>query len=209
MRQIPLRPFLFMVVVGAAACAKGPVAPTATTQTSVAPTAITISGTTTLHHPGDTGRLDAVVTFADGTTRTVTADAGWTIDRGNIVSVLRGALTARAYGQCYVTVTYGPVSARALVRVIPDGMFLLSGRVTEDSGLPLWQARVCITMSTDQMGATTDTQGFYMLPARGDSEVRVEADDFEPQLKRVTVPRDDQLDFRLAINCRGFGGTYV
>lgn len=87
-------------------------------------------------------------------------------------------------------------------------MFLVSGRVTEESGMTLWQARVRISSSTDHMSTTTNLRGVYMLPARGDSEVRVEMDDFEPQLKRLTVARDEQLDFQLTFKGRGFGGIY-
>ena len=203
-----LLPLLILVAVLAGACGRSPVAPTASTRPSLMPVSISIRGTTALQHPGDIAQLDAVASFADGTTRNIANDAGWTVDRWGIVSVVRGGLTAQAYGQCYVTAIYGALSARALVRVIPDGMFLVSGRVTEESGMPLWQARVRMTSSMDQMSTATDTHGLYMLPARGDSEVRAEMDDFEPQLKRFTVARDEQLDFQLKFNGRGFGGVY-
>lgn len=204
-----LQLFLFAVVGGTAACAKSPVAPGTTGQPPVAVQSISISGTTTLQHPGDTSQLDAVATFADGTIRNVSSEAGWTVDQWERASVLRGGLlTARAYGECHVTVVYGSASARVLVRVVPNGMFLLAGRVTEESGLPLWQARVRLSSSPDQTSTVTNTRGVYSLPASGESEVRVEMDDFEPQLKRVTVTRDEQLDFQLAFNRRGFGGVY-
>lgn len=199
---------VFIVIVGTGACGRNPVSPTTTARTAVPPIAISISGTPILQRPGDTAQLEAVATFADGTTRSVTADAWWEVDPREIAFVRHGALTASAYGECYVLVTYGPVSARAPVRVVPNGMFLLSGRVTEASGLPLLQARVRIASSTDQLSTTTNLRGTYILPASGDTEVRADMDDFEPQIKHVTVARDEQLDFQLRLNCRGFGGTY-
>jgi hypothetical protein len=193
---------------GAVACGNNPVAPTPAGQAAPAPQSISITGAVALQRPGDTGRLNAIVSFADGTTRNVSSEASWTEDPWDVVYVLRGLVTVHAYGQCYVKVTYGLLSARVFVRVVPDGMFLVSGHVTEETGMPLLQARVRVTSPSGEATTMTDFSGLYMLPGRGDSVVRVEMDDFEPQLKPLAVVIDEQLDFQMKFKTGGFGGVY-
>jgi hypothetical protein len=201
---------LLGIGIGTAACGdENPVGPSAANQQEVTAQSITISGSAVLQRPSDTAQLTATATFSDGSARNVSSEAQWTVDHPNVVSVARGGLvTARGYGQCNVTVNYGALSARVPVRVLPEGMFLLSGRITEESGLPLWQAQVSINSSSAQVSTSTDQEGVYVLPARGDVEVRVEMVGFEVQVRRVTVAQDQGLDFQLRFKADGFGGMY-
>jgi hypothetical protein len=198
------------LLVNAVACGdENPVTPTPTPQPLVTEQSINLSGVTALQRPGDTSQLTAIVTFSDGTTRDVSSTAGWGMDRPGVASVGRsGLLVAQAYGQCNVTVRYGSVSARAPVRVAPEGTFLLSGHVFEETGLPLWQARVSIPSSTGDLKTSTSWNGAYTLPVRGEVDVRAEMDNFEAQVKRVTVLQDEALDFHLKFKTNGFVGMY-
>jgi hypothetical protein len=183
-----------------------PVGPTPATQTAQS---VSISGPTTLQALGDTAQLTLTATFSDGSTRNVSTEAGWSVDHPNVVAVsLGGLLTARGYGQCYVTARYGALSARAPMRVIPEGMFLLSGRVTEESGVPLRQVQVSVTSSAGEMSTSTSQDGVYQLPARGDVVVRAVIDGFESQVRRLTVAQDEGLDFQLRFSDSDFGGMY-
>jgi hypothetical protein len=196
--------------VSAAACGDDSTAPTSPTPPAQPVVrSIDITGPTTIQHVGDTAQLSATATYSDGTTRTVSSEANWSVDHSDIVSIdRRGLLTARGYGQCYVTATFESVSARVPVRVMPEGMFVLSGRLSDESGLPLASAHVRATSSQGELSASTNREGLYTLPARGDTEVRAEMDGFESQTKRLTVTGDLTLDFRLRFRTGGFGGMY-
>jgi hypothetical protein len=203
-----LLPLMLAIMLGSTACDdKKRFSPTSPTPTGPAVQAITVTGGTTLQRPGDEVQLTATARFSDGTTRDISSEASWSVDYTEIVSVARGGLlTARGYGQCNVTVSYASVSARVPVRVMLEGMFALSGRISDESGLPLWPARVSIALSA--LSATTNRQGLYTLPGRGDIEVRAEMDGFEALVKRVTVVGDATLDFQLRLSTGGFGGVY-
>jgi hypothetical protein len=90
---------------------------------------VAITGNTQLHQPGETSQLTATATFSDGTTRNVTAEAGWSADHTTVVSVQRGLVTGVALGKCNVTVVCNGRSARVPVRVAPEAVFLLTGRL--------------------------------------------------------------------------------
>jgi hypothetical protein len=203
-------PLVLAFLVGAAGCGDdnraGPTSPTTPNQPVVR--SLNIGGVTTLQRPGEEVQLTAMATYSDGTTRNVSSEANWNADHSDIVSVGRsGLLTARSYGQCNVTASYASVSARVAVRVMPEGMFVLSGRISDETGLPLSSARVSITSSTD-LSTSTNQEGMYTLPARGDTQVRAEMDGFEAQIKRLTVAGDQTLDFQLRFETGGFGGMY-
>jgi hypothetical protein len=72
----------------------------------------------------------------------------------------------------------------------------------------LWQARVSIPSSTGDLKTSTSWDGAYTLPARGEVELRAEMDNFEAQVKRVTVLQDEALDFHLKFKTNGFVGMY-
>ena len=148
------------------------------------------------------------MTFADGTTRDVSALAAWSTDYGTIVSIAGGRVTARSYGQCKVTVFYTSVSATVGIRVLPEGMYMVSGRISDESGMPLRFAKVTVTPTLVGMSTSTDQNGLYSVPAGGEVEVRAELDGFAPQVQRLTVAADSTLDFKLSISAGAFGGVY-
>ena len=100
-------------------------APTAPTATSVTPaavpaavTAITITGVTTLSVRGETGRLSAIVTYADGTMQDRTSASRWTSGNQAVVTINpEGVVTAVGDGQTTITVEFGTMSAAKTIRV--------------------------------------------------------------------------------------------
>jgi hypothetical protein len=203
-----LLPLLLVVLVGAGCDAESPLAPSAPAPKVPIVQSIAITGTTTLQRPGDAAQLTATITLSDRTTRDVSSEARWSVDHSDILAVNNGLLTGRAYGHCHVTVTYGSVSAEAPVHVMPDGTFMLSGRVTDQTGLPVRAARVSVTPFSPELSVLTNGEGRYTLPARGDVEVHAEMEGFETQIQRVIVSEDTNLDFELTLSAGGFGGTY-
>ena len=131
------------VVVGAsawfAACDDNgsPTAPTSNATASQA--TLTITGKTSIDHPGETTQLRAVFSARDGTTRDVTDQAQWTsvAPRGPyaddvLALVSPGVFRALRYGIVGVTATYKAETtsvASASVRVAPGASYILSGLV--------------------------------------------------------------------------------
>ena len=106
------------------ATARTPSATPTPTPTNPVAQSITVNGTLSLRQPGDTGQLTAIATLSDGTTRDVTALAGWSGgtrvgDNTRVVSVTQaGLLTAVDFGQTTIVVGYYPASVTVPVRVV-------------------------------------------------------------------------------------------
>jgi hypothetical protein len=179
--------------------------PIGTTTASVA-----ITGDTQFHRPGETSQLTATATFSDGTTRDVTAEARWSADHVTVVSVRLGLLTSVDYGRCNVTVVYNGRSARVPVRVAPEGVFLLTGYVSELSGTLIPNANVEVSSAAGSLVTLTNAQGVYTVTAFGDTVVQVEKGGFEPQERRLRVENDSELNFRLepTVQPGGISGRY-
>ena len=188
-----------------------PAAPTtdATSEVSAlaSPAAAAITCSTQLSQPGDTCQLTMMVTFSDGSRRDVTANASWS--GGGAVSVSpSGLVTARSYGmgeiihRAYREVQPNPM----LVRVVPDGSFIITGRVAE-GGVKVQDARVSArsasgTATTTSGTATTmssfDGGSYELAPVSGDAVIRVEKEGYVAQERKVNVHGDGVADFDLA-----------
>jgi hypothetical protein len=204
--HLVLCPLTLAVLLGVGCEGESPLAPS-TDGTTVQ--SIAITGTTTLQRPGDVAQLTATATLSDGRTQDITSEASWSVDNAEVAVVNRGLLTGRGYGQCRVTVAYGSVGAQVPLRVLPDGMFMVSGLVTDEGGLPLSSARVSVATSTPALSVSTNRRGQYTLPASGEVEIRAEMDGFESRTQRVLVTGDANLDFRLTLSAGGgLGGMY-
>jgi uncharacterized protein YjdB len=113
--------------VGMGACggktsSTSPTAPTATPPTQVvvpaAVTGITISGATTLSGRGETERLSAFVTYADGTMMDRTSTTRWTSGNESVVTInSEGLVTAIGDGQTTITAEFGTMTAAKTIRV--------------------------------------------------------------------------------------------
>jgi uncharacterized protein YjdB len=121
-------PFALALAIGMGACGArttSSTSPTAPTSTSPAPaaipaaaTGITISGVTTLSSRGETGRLSAFVTYADGTMQDRTFTSRWTSGNQAVVTInAEGVVTAVGEGQTTITAQFGSMSAAKTIRV--------------------------------------------------------------------------------------------
>jgi hypothetical protein len=192
------RPLLFVLGALALAGCDGPRSPTSPTPSPSSPTvlSITIGGTTSLDHPGDTGRLTATATFSDSTSRDVTAEAAWTVIPGGMLAITGpGLITALGYGPANVSATYLTVVGRRQIRVVPGGAFLVEGFVWAlGKGA---QANLEFSSRAGTYRTTTNEIGHYFLPAAGDTTMRVERDGFLAQVRQMTVEHDESVDFEL------------
>jgi hypothetical protein len=181
---------------------------------SSSPQSIEIRGSTTLSRPGDVSQLTAFLVYANGMKEDATSrGANFSIPWDDSVASVTtsGRLVARGYGRTTVTVTCMHKVATAQVTVLPDGMFLLTGRVTQEGQyqLPLDKATVQATTSGQVFSTVTDYDGHYAVPAAGDTTVRVEAYAFYAQSLPIVVTRDAQLDVIMRATDTQFGGAYV
>lgn len=206
----------------------GPTPTTATPQST--PQSISVSGSTSLKQPGETGQLSVTVTFSDGTTRDVTAQAScitmpysysYTPYEVVHLSARTGcAFRAVAFGIEEIEVAYPPANwwpappgtavAHVTVRVVPDGRFVLHGRVTE-AGYPLKGASVKLASASGELKSVTDSFGNYMLaPVSGDVTVHAEMDGYVAEVRRLAVTRDERMDVALqrASDATGIAGVY-
>lgn len=121
-------PLALTLAIGMGACgaqttsSKSPSAPTVTSPTpAVVPaavTSITITGVNTLSGRGETGRLSAFVTYADGTMQDRTSTSRWTSANQAVVTInAEGVVTAVSDGQTTITAEFGSMSAAKTIRV--------------------------------------------------------------------------------------------
>ncbi len=176
-----------------------PVSP-APTPGSPSLVSMTIGGTTSLDHAGDTGRLTATATFSDNTSRDVTAEASWSVIAGGMVAITGpGLITATGYGLGNVSAIYLTVEGRRQIRVVPAGAFLVEGWVLAlGKGFPgLAQATLEFSSRSGTYRTTTNESGHYFLPAAGETTMRAARDGFRAQVKQITVEHDESVDFEL------------
>jgi hypothetical protein len=172
----------------------------ATSPTAAGPAAAAITCSTKLSQPADTCQLTMMVTFSDGSTRDVTANASW--GYGGAVSVSpSGLVTARSYGMgeiihnAYREVQPNPM----LVRVLPDDSFIITGRVAE-GGVKVQEARVSARSASGTATTTSSGDGgsYELAPVSGDAVIRVEKEGYIAQERKVNVHGDGVADFDLA-----------
>jgi hypothetical protein len=181
---------------GAVAC-RNPAAPS---PAPPVPFSITISGTLSLHQPGDTGQLTAIATYTGGTTKDVTAEAAWA-STGSALRVSRaGLVTALSYGSGEVVAVYGMARQPISARVAPDGAFLINGKVTGPAQ-PV-QANVEATSALGAFSTVADTSGTFVVPAAGATTLRVSMSGYDTAVRQVTVNQDDQVTVELQQSAR-------
>ena len=194
-------------LIGAAAC--GDKSPTAPSSSSPVPYTLTVSGTLSLHRPGDAGQLTATAWLEGGQTKDVTRDAMWSCNCQ--VKVSAGLVTATGYGQGDLAVIYQTLRQSIPVRVAPDGTFLIEGTVTNAS-----QSNVADVEATSASGTyttTSDASGTFVVPAAGATTLRVSMSGYDTAVRQVTVNQDDQVTVELQQRSlppqRPFSGRYT
>ena len=190
------------VLAAAIACGdKNPAAPSGTPSPGVSVQALAIGGLQPLQHPGETLQLSATGTFSDESTRDVTADVSWLSSDAHVVTVRSGGqLTATGYGTTRITAMHpsGGPSATASARVMPEGMFLVKGVIIGEGHFRLPDVAVSVTLpDAAVIRTTTDEEGTFRLPGRGDVVLRAEKAGYSPEEKPAVVENDIDVSFEL------------
>jgi hypothetical protein len=179
------------LLVGGIGCESSPSAPS----TSVPVRSIAVTGTLSLRQPGDSGQLTAIATFTDGTTKDVTAEAYWLVI-GGVASASAGQVTALGYGGGTITVSIGSAHATVPLRIVPDGAFLIQGKVT-DQGAPVAGVKVEATCAAGCYAAVTDAAGAFALPGVGGVTLKTSGEGYQISTTQVAVSGDRQVAIAL------------
>jgi hypothetical protein len=194
-----------------------PVAPTVATPTVAA---LIVKGNPVLTSPGQTTQLTLQATLSDGSTKDVTSTAQWFTSNGAVVTVSpAGLATAMGFGRASVSGGYGPGAAPAsvitapafLITVLPEGTYILSGRVTEGDNLPIANARVEIVggAMSDRVAMTGGAGNYAFNGVSGVAQVRATKDGYEPAIQSVT-PDTEHVNIALTptLPYASLGGGY-
>jgi hypothetical protein len=125
----------------------------------------------------------AVATWADGTTRDVSAEiSSWTSRDPSVITVSSsGVATAVGFGAARIEARYGPPDSgvwAAIISVTPAGTVAVIGDVREPGQGTLAGVRVFEPVSG--RSTLTDNSGNYMLAALAGTHLRFEKDGYEP-----------------------------
>ncbi len=178
-------------------------------------TAIRISGPTALAS-GATGQFTAVAERSDGSSEDVTATANWNIlwsgpdvnhSGPNVLKLLGpGTVQGVGLGEASVNVqipfqSHNPATSPTLtVLVLEPGTFRISGTVVS-AGLPESATIEIVSGTGSGLGTATSNNyvGQYALyGAAGSVEVRVSAEGFDQQVRRLIVTDNTTSDFDLS-----------
>jgi hypothetical protein len=189
--------------------------PTPTTRSAPIATALTITGKTSSTGvnqwvgawlgvvPGEVVRLTATARFSDGTERDVTAEALWTCpDQVGVVTVVSpGVIRSQVPGWESILARYGsaqspPARAEAVLRVAPEGAFLL-GVAVGDGRWATMDALVEVASLAGTFRARTSVWGIVSLPALGDTVVHVEKDGYRALSDSLGVDGDRFVEYTL------------
>jgi len=160
---------VLVVLAGAFACGEStpvPTAPIASNSGRPQPTALTITGNTSLAAVGDVSHLTATAGWPDGSTRIVNSDVRWTADNESIIRISSdGTVTAVGLGLTTVNAFYGSLTKTLPIMVTPVGTVVVSGRVREpgSGGIP----EVIVRDAQSGKSTTSDHIGIYQLAGLG------------------------------------------
>jgi hypothetical protein len=146
--------------------------------TGPAPTSVQVSGNRVLTAVGQTSQFTAMATFSDGSSRDVTAEAGWSVypPRGGNVS-RPGLMTAERLGRFLVTWDYTRFFGGVEVTVTPPGTMAVLGYMyhPESGAVAGTQVR---NLQSGQIDDTPD--GFFMMGNLTDLRMSASKNLFEP-----------------------------
>lgn len=164
-----------------------PTGPTGSAGPSV--TALIIKGNAALTAPGQTSQLTLEATLSDGSKRDVTSSAQWQSTAPKVVTVsTTGLAMAVDFGKASVHGnTANRQSPDLIVTVVPEGTYILSGRVTEPNNLSLADVRV-ETIGGPMSGRVVMTNGagnYAFNGVTGVAQVSVTKDGYQPVTQTV------------------------
>jgi len=160
-------------------------------------TALHVSGNRSLQNFGETSQLTARADFYGGGSLDVTQSARWQVSLDPAVSLRSpGLVVAEHWGVSLVKASYGQpeVSSEVEVRFAPAGAFLLRGSIVTPSGSPLAGAQIEVESAAGVFASESDDTGAYILPARGQAVLRLEAAGYDEITRQLDVEHDSNLD---------------
>ena len=184
---------------------------------------MSISGTERLTAVGQTSQFTAIATMADGSAKDVTSMAQWsTLPRRpcstDVATVsAAGLVTAVGFGRADIQVAFSPSGGRTMrggftLTVLPEGTYILCGRVTEAGTFRLAGVRVEILGGPDS-GRTvlTDLDGWYAFDGVSDvNAVRASNDGYVTATQSVSG-NTEQVNIALtaSVPYASLGGAYT
>jgi hypothetical protein len=196
---------------------KSPTAPTVTGSSTIV-TALTVKGNAALLAPGQTSQLSLEATLWDGSKKGVTS-TGWFSSNTHVVTVSPdGLMTAVDFGKASVTGSAAGTSSPSFpVTVLPEGAYILTGRVTEAGNLSVADARV-ETIGGPMSGRVvmTDGSGNYAFNGvSGVVNVQATKEGYQPAIQSVpatpSVTQDTKqvnIEMTPATPYASIGGVY-
>jgi carboxypeptidase family protein/Big-like domain-containing protein len=212
-RHLYERAWIALTLGAVASCGRNTSNPMAHTAPTPAAAVLRITGNGALTAVGQTTQLSAQATFADGSTKDLTLTAHWTSMDDGIATVSPiGLVTAIDLGRTTIHANIdSPAAASAFaVTVLPEGTYILAGRVTTTSDFPLKDVSVEI-VDGPMSGRTaiTDAVGRYSFKGvTGVHEVRASKDGYVSATTPVSSDTE-HVNFGLAPTDYGaVGGVY-
>lgn len=202
---LTVSPIALAVSVLIGACDDRPTAPSPQPSPPTAGVTIvdlTISGPNTIA-PGETTQFTATARYSDGSSRNVTSEAAWRTGNESVLIVsATGAATARGRGESSIQASFNQrVAVISEVIVVPAGTYRLTGRLTESgSTVTPVNARVDVTAGIGQGLSTTAYGGFRLYGVAGDIEIRVTADGYYEERRRLHVASHQQVEVALTLS---------
>jgi hypothetical protein len=176
-------------------------------------TALTVKGKAALTAPGQTTQLTLEATLSDGSKKDVTSTATWQSSNKNVVTVSPAGLAmAVDFGK---TIVNGNAAGRGslglVMTVLPEGTYILAGRVTEAGNLSIADARVdVIGGPMSGRAVMTNTFGNYAFNGvSGVAQVRATKDGYQPATQNVSQDTEHvNVDLTPSVPYASIGGVY-
>ena len=189
-----------------------PTGPTTPTTPPPTLTALAMSGNLALTAVGQTSQLIAEATYSDGSKRDVSSSAQWSSSNRNVATVSGGLVTAVGLGRTNISASTGGrnTGARALT-VLPEGTYILSGRVSEVGNLSIPNARIDLVGGpmSGQFAMTDGIGRFTFNGVSGVTQVRATKDGYQPATQNVSPDTENtNVQMTAAAPYASLGGTY-
>lgn len=163
------------------------------------PIRVLLTGPATLA-PGETGQFTATATYADGSSRDLSAQVVWGAENPAVLSMsTTGTAIGLDPGETNVQAAYGGNTHNKGVMVIRPGTYRLTGFV-RDGGLPVSGVEIAVSEGPAEGLSTTTVNGSYRLyGVFGETEIRVRRPGYEEQEKRIVMTAHRSLNFDLVL----------
>jgi hypothetical protein len=206
-------PVAVLTVFLCAACGGSPSTPGPTPTPTI--TSVSVSGVGSTPTAGDSAQLAATAAFSDGSSQTVTSQAGWETSNAAVATISSTGLASfLAPGDVELKAGFRGASGsmRVTVSAKATPRFQISGTINEKGTThPVSAATVTVADGPDAGRSTvTDGSGAYTLTnvTMGTFNLRATRTGYEPVTIPVALSSDMRVDFALSLDASQFFGTY-